>query len=235
MERTGPPAPMPRIGGSILSFFLTICIPYAFHMRSISGFYPVFSHLIPIPLLRHLDLHLDRARSASPAANSKAWTLSSKSKVRVISGFTSILPDASMRHAARVDVGVAEDVLDPRLLAPAACRRRRRSGPAGMPIMTTQPPGQSGSKTLGGGRRVARRLEDDVGAPAVGLAHDYVAERRLRHVDGVIGPRLAAPARAWRSSTSRDDDPRAARGERRQRRHQPDRPGPDHHAPGRPA
>ena len=42
--------------------------------------------------------------------------LSSKAKVLVISGVTSIVAGRHHRDAARVDVGVAEDMLDPRLL-----------------------------------------------------------------------------------------------------------------------
>ena len=38
-----------------------------------------------------------------------------------------------------------------------------------MPIITTRPPGQSDVEDLGGGLVVAGALEDDVGAPAVGL------------------------------------------------------------------
>ena len=100
----------------------------------------------------------------------------------MISGFTSMAPDESMRDAARKDVGVAEDVLDPRLahhgLADVVGDR--------LALAADEDHAAAGAERVedaGGAPRIARAFEDDVGAPAVGAVDHGLREVLRADVD----------------------------------------------------
>ena len=125
--------------------------------------------------------------------------LSSNPKVSVISGVTSIVAGPEHRDAARKDVGVAEDVLDPRFL----------DAPLGHVIgdrlhrHADEDDAAAGADDVEQARRgllVAGALEHDVGAPAVGLALHHVGEVLRPHVDAVTAP---APSFSAMSSFAR--------------------------------
>ena len=122
------------------------------------------------------------------------------------------------RDRARVDVGVAEDVLDPRLLDlrrdhVVADRLARHAD------IDHAPAGADQVEHLGRGPLVAGALEHDVGTPAVGLGHHRVGELAAADVDAgrrrrasrrvpslgsctsLMSTRLQPPARAASAQT----------------------------------
>ena len=179
-------------------------------------------------LLRHCDLHLD------VGGRRGRRDLERRHAVLEVEGardqrFDVDRPARQHRDAARKDVGVAEDVLDPRLA------HHRRAGIVAdrVGLAADHHHAATGGERLedaGRGLWRARRLEDDVGAPVLGIGLHPLCQGLPTRKHRDDGRAEALGDLELFLGQVGHVDPRAAGRERRKGGHQPDRSGAQHGA-----